>query len=102
MIMLQKLLITQCTVVTHLQAADLQAKPDSKITQPVNMVQLLTVRKTLINGCVYGVVVLNKNHLCLTMSLFCLISTEIPYSVARPAGTEERHSCSPIAFCLWQ
>lgn len=53
---------------------------------------------------VFKVVALNKNWLCLTnLSLFgSQIWTEIPHCVARPAGTEEWHSCSPVAFCLWQ
>lgn len=40
---LMKLLLTR--VYLNLKGADLQTKPDSKVTQPVNMVQLLTVRK---------------------------------------------------------
>lgn len=41
---LEKLSMTRYTVVMNPQGADPQTKPDGKLSQPVNMVQLLTVR----------------------------------------------------------
>lgn len=57
-LMLQKLFMTSECLFSYPQGADLQAKPDGKMTQPVNMVQLLTVRQCLFRhnslNCVHG------------------------------------------------
>lgn len=73
------------------------------MTQPVNMVHLLTVRQTHNSfNCVQTC--WSEQELCLKQLLLfsSLVNTEIPYCVARPSGTEEWHGCSPVAFCLWK